>query len=262
MTRFAATLLLLCLTAACNDGSLAGPGGQHAAVIHDPAAIADPSRAVVIVYNHSTLQPRRREDCSAAHNAVPDSLRRLAMDRLYIYFLCSRALERLTPPTGDYVDQRVDEITLALSRLRAEGVTPRRTFLAGHSAGAWAALMTAVDHGDAFNGIVAFAPTFAGPRSETDAHPQWRLKARPRQIRQMQRAPRMDALVFAYRGDPFNRPQDLSFLTEAWPGSVTLIGYGCNNAKPHLTHLRDCRQNETRQRIRAFIEARLAATVR
>lgn len=119
--------------------------------------------------------------------------------------------------------------------------------------------MAAIEHGDRFNGAIAFAPSFAGPRDEIDVYPRWRREARPRQIAHMKTAGRLDALVFAYERDRFNRPEELRFLTETWPDSVQLIGYDCNGGG-HLTHLRDCREAATRHMIATFIEAELADT--
>lgn len=272
-TTAALSLLTLLLACACGDEGRAregaGPPTTDSApqaastlppevrIVDSPDAIDRPGSAVVVIYNHGTERPQRREDCDAFHNSVPPSLRRLRMARLHVYRLCSETLEDRARPTGNYIYQRVDEIAEAIARLNALGVAAERIFVAGHSAGGWSSLMAAIEHGDSFNGAIAFAPSFAGPRDETDVYPRWRREARPRQIAHMKTAERMEALVFAYGDDRFNRPQELRFLTETWPESVRLVGYDCNG-RGHLTHLRDCREAATRHMIATFIESELA----
>ncbi|ANK81205.1 MAG: hypothetical protein TEF_10665 [Rhizobiales bacterium NRL2] len=269
----ALSLLTLFLAAACGEEGGArdntGPPSinsvpqaastlpPEARIVDSPDAIDRPGSAIVVIYNHGTERPQRREDCDAFHNSVPPSLRGLRMQRLHVYRLCSETLEDRDRPTGNYIYQRVDEIAEAIAQLNALGVTAERIFVAGHSAGGWSSLMAAIEHGDSFNGAIAFAPSFAGPRDEINVYPRWRQEARPRQIAHMKTAERMDALVFAYEGDQFNRPQELRFLTETWPDSVQLVGYDCNGPG-HLTHLRDCQEAATRHMIATFIESELA----
>src|SRR5690606_41086873 len=62
--------------------------------------------------------------------------------------------------------------------------------LAGHSAGGWSALMATLEYGDQFNGVIAFAPAFAGRRSEVLRYPRWRRKIRPQQIEHLLQAKR------------------------------------------------------------------------
>ena len=248
MRRALACLIVLTFAAACSDG---------ARVVRDVGDIETPSEAIVVVYSHGTKRPQVREDCDADYNRVPDSLTGLQLPGLSILFLCSKATEDRTRPIGNYVYQRVGEIADTLDRLAARGVGPERIFLAGHSAGGWSSLMASVDHGDRFNGVIAFAPTFAGPRREIAKHPNWRRTAFPRQVARMTSAPRIDALVFAYENDPFNRAQELRFLAGQWPETVRLVSYGCGG-HAHLTHLNDCREDETRRLIRTFIRSEMA----
>ena len=106
-----------------------------------------------------------------------------------------------------------------------EELQPKNLFLAGHSNGAWTALMMMKDVNTRFNGVIAFAPAFAGKRSEISFAPWWRNTTRPRQIKEMLTAPRMDALVFAYENDAFNRPQELQFL----PNQLSITVYEWKN---------------------------------
>lgn len=228
-----------------------------------PIAIADPKNKVVVIYSHGTRRPQHVEDCSKSANRVPRSL----MDGLgarrdggaLVYYLCSAATEQTTRTTaGEYIYKRMAEVERTLDQLAAAGIDPKRIFLAGHSAGGWTSLMMGRQAGKKFNAVVAFAPAFAGPRNETEKYPWWRKVARPKQIAEMTKPPRLEALVFAYEEDPFNRPEDLAFLTKRYPQSVRLVGYACPLVKrKHLTHVEDCREDRTAATIRDYVKRRL-----
>lgn len=228
-----------------------------------PIAIADPKGKVVVVYSHGTRRPQHVEDCSKSSNRVPRSLMEgLGARRdggALIYYLCSGASERTTRTTaGEYIYKRMAEVERTLDQLAAAGVDPKRIFLAGHSAGGWTSLMMGRTAAKKFNAVIAFAPAFAGPRNETEQYPWWRKVARPKQIEEMLKPPRLEALVFAYEEDPFNRPEDLAFLTKRYPQSVKLVGYACPLVKrKHLTHVEDCREDRTAATILDYVKRRL-----
>jgi hypothetical protein len=91
--------------------------------------------------------------------------------------------------------------------------------------------------------------------------PWWRKTVRPKQIKDMLGAKEMDALVFAYENDAYNRPQDLSFLREHYPSQnnhgVDLIAYDCNNVNAHQTFRKDCRLAKTKRQIQQFINTQI-----
>ena len=71
----------------------------------------------------------------------------------------------------------------------------------------------------------------------------------------------IEALIFAYENDPFNRPQELQFLIETFPNTVQLIGYKCDvslGKTGHTTHIDDCQHSKTSELIRNYIEKRKA----
>lgn len=221
-----------------------------------PIRLRDADAATVVVYSHGTVRPQVRESCGRWFNAVPDSL--LALEKssaARIYFLCSGATDGGV--RGSYISARAREIDTTLDELIAVGVSPRNIFLAGHSAGGWTSLMMVTNAGHKFNAVIAFAPTCCGPRSERLIYPAWRREVRPSQVRKILDVERIEALVFGYDDDRFNRPEELRFLTEAFPGSVKLIGYDCGEG--HNTHLKDCRSTETTRLIRDYIRDRQAA---
>jgi pimeloyl-ACP methyl ester carboxylesterase len=239
-TRQPAVLVLL----ACVPLALAGRW---------PAA-ADASRQAVIIYSHGTTRPQALEDCNASYNRVPPSLTQLEKaGAARIVFLCSKATDGNGP--GSYIYKRAREIRGEVDRLRAAGVPARRIFLAGHSAGAWSSLMFMREHAERINAAILFAPACCGPRSEIALYPWWRRTIQPRQVAEITSGKRISALVFAYPDDRFDRPEDIEFLSKAFPKSVTVIPVACGAG--HRTHLNDCRFGQTTEAIGNYLAERL-----
>jgi pimeloyl-ACP methyl ester carboxylesterase len=143
-----------------------------------------------------------------------------------------------------------------VERYRARGVPAQRIFLAGHSAGGWSSLMAARKSHAGFNAIVAFAPAFAGPRHEAAKFPWWRGQLLPEQIAYLKEAPRIEALIFAYSDDEFDRPEELAPLA-AIKGLRILAFDACQ--KGHLTTYSECFRTGARVEIEHYIKTRLAA---
>jgi pimeloyl-ACP methyl ester carboxylesterase len=215
--------------------------------------ISDPKNTTVIVYTHGQRRPQQRGDCSSWVNQVPPSLKAIQSDQILIYYHCSTTVDRPLLPymAGNWIYRRADELAVVIDELQKAGVSAEDIFLAGHSAGGWISLMAAREFGEKFNSVIAYAPAMAGRRSEKERYPIWRQEIRPRQIEDMLQADHIRALLFAYEDDPFERPQDLVFLTDAYPESLELIGYRCGSG--HVTHIRDCQQEQTTQAILRFI---------
>lgn len=62
---------------------------------------------------------------------------------------------------------------------------------------------------------------------------------------------RIEALVFAYEDDGFNRPQDLKFLTDAYPKSLQMIGYHCGEG--HFAYQKDASSRKTKPALRIIL---------
>lgn len=261
--RVLALLIVLLFTGCSQENNLSGfLQGSHGAspVRQDYSGarpeiyVSRPEHVSVIIYTHGNRRPQRREDCSVWHNGVPPSLRNLHGEHILVYYHCSTSIDRPLLPfmAGNWIFRRAEELEAIVAELRSAGIPSERIYLSGHSAGGWSALMAAREFADQFNGIIAFAPAFAGRRSEEKRYPRWRQKIRPRQINYVLEAEEIRALVFAYEDDPFERPKDLSFLAEAYPATVRIAGYRCGTG--HVTHLRDCQKKQTSEEIADFIE--------
>ena len=225
--------------------------------------LESPELSTVIIYSHGTTMAYRKENCRKWWNAVPKSL--IALEKnsnTYVYYLCSVATEPDgQPPEGAYIFKRVKEIDSVLDSFLDLGVLPQNIFLSGYSAGGWASLMLMSQISEKFNAVVAFAPAFAGKRSEIHQYPVWRKEIRPRQVKKMISNNQIEALIFAYKNDAYNRPQELQFLIEAFPNTVQLIGYKCDvslGKTGHTTHIDDCQRSKTSELIRNYIEKRKA----
>lgn len=246
-------LLLLNLLVGCASNSSS---------VNDKSLIQLKARAadtIVVVYNHGTRNPRKKERCQSSYNRVPDSLAELANDRLIIYYLCSNATEGPAPnQAGNQVYARVREIEQTMDKLIAQGIAAEHIFLAGHSKGAWSSLMLMNQVNKKFNAAILFAPALAN-RKSMEKYPWWRGEVRTRQIRQMLRAQKIKALIFAYYDDEYNRPQDLKFLVDHDPDSVVIIRYRCDYQYTHNTHLHDCRHQQTKKTISQYIQQQIRA---
>jgi len=225
--------------------------------------LESPELSTVIIYSHGTTMAYRKENCRKWWNAVPKSL--IALEKnsnTYVYYLCSVATEpRGQPPQGAYIFKRVKEIDSVLDSFLDLGVLPQNIFLSGYSAGGWASLMLMSQISGKFNAVVAFAPAFAGKRSEINQYPVWRKEIRPRQVKKMISNNEIEALIIAYKNDPYNRPQELQFLIETFPNTVQLIGYKCDvslGKTGHTTHIDDCQRSKTSELIRNYVEKRKA----
>jgi pimeloyl-ACP methyl ester carboxylesterase len=181
-----------------------------------------------------------------------------------VQYLCSTATD--DDVGGSYTYKRADEILAAVAAQRARGVPARRIFLLGHSAGGWSSLMAARKDPSGFNAVIAFAPAFAGVRnwSGSGAHceserglcPQWRSELMPRQMKYIREAKRIDALIFAYSDDQFDRPAELAPL-ESIPGVRIIAFDACQDG--HATTYSDCFREGARVEIEDYIKTRLKA---
>lgn len=217
--------------------------------------IASPETATVVLYSHGTRRPQQYDNCEAPGYTLPPVLWRLDGGNINVIRHCSAAIEpRVRETAGKQVFLRAEELLRLAKGFTARGVAPERIFLTGNSNGGWSSLMAYAQNPQAFGGVVAFAPAFAGPRSEERLYPWWRQIARPKQVEILKGASELNALVFTYENDRFNRPQDLAFLTQAHPGSIRLIAYDCGLNRPHGTYQNDCREDQTLALIRDYIQ--------
>ena len=214
--------------------------------------LAQDRAKVVLIFNHGTVRPQRQHECNTRD--VPGLVRDMAdANGWTVHYLCSLATDGGL--TGSYTYKRADEILAAVAQYRQQGVPARQIFLLGHSAGGWSSLMAARKDPSGFNAVIAFAPAFAGPRHEEQQYPVWRRQMQPQQIGYLAAAPRIDALIFAYDDDEFDRPLELDPLRRV-PGIQIVAFNDCHQG--HRTVYTDCFRQRAREQVESFIKSRLA----
>lgn len=234
-------------TAPAEPGFVASPARPRPG--SDPVRrLEEPKRAVVLIVNHGTRRPQNRHVCDRARD-IPPVIRELsAAQGWHIHYLCSNAIDGGV--RASYTFKRAREIMAVVAAYRAQGVPARRILSVGHSAGGWSSLIAARQDGEKFGGVIAFAPAFAGPRYEERLYPAWRQIEFPKQRAFISGAARLNALVFAYPNDAFNRPQELRFLTRI-PGARLVPVTVCQGG--HGTTYTACLTEAARDSVRAFV---------
>ena len=217
--------------------------------------LPNPAEATIIIFSHGTENSWKPEKCRTWYVRPP----KIAMflqgkPNTYVYFLCSDVTD-----TGHsdarYIFARSKEILQTVDQFLAIGVQPKNIFLMGQSAGGWSSLMAMQQVGEKFNAAIIFAPACCNKReAKEEKKRKYRKLNRRHQEREMLKAERIEALIFAYEDDEFNRPQDLTFLTEAYPTSVEMIGYHCGEG--HFTYQKDCQFAANKARITEYISDR------
>ena len=271
MTRILAVAALAALAlavAGCGGGSAfvpAPPPGTPDGSIEIPA----PMTSVVLIFNHGSTQEFEADGCRPQGWTTPAvvaglSDREVAGRRIVVYGYCTpakvgayRHQDRAGEPK---VIKRTKDIEGLVRDFQAVGVPARHLFVIGHSAGGWASLLVLRRANVAVNAAIAFAPAFAGRRAGRAPGWQW---LHDQQVGYLDGASRLDALVFAFDGDAFNRPRDLAFLAGITgvtfvPLSSTVIdGVPCTGRSAHRTSFATCFAETQTQRILRFIRNRL-----
>lgn len=257
-TVFITLLLASCVTSNYsgflpNQNGLEPFGGGEYSDQKRELRITSPEKRVIFVWNHGTKRPHQLSNCQREYNKIPLLIKETAQKfDAEIYFLCSVALDNGNK--GSYTYKRANEIESLLDQFIEAGVKPDNIFLLGHSAGGWASLLSNRFLGQKFAGTIAFAPAFAGPRHEENKYPIWRQTLRPQQVKYLEELPMIDALVFAYSDDKFNRPVELAFLKKF--NSVRLIEVNdCHDG--HQTTFGYCLKEKARPLLEQYINEKL-----
>lgn len=228
----------------------------------------DPSDAILLVYSAGSGPEFVPDECSPDKD-VPDLVRsmeerRIAGRPVRVYVFCGPSR------IGKYVHElrsgepkvvkRARDIEDLVDSFTAAGLPSRNVFLVGHSAGAWASLLVARRGKVDVNGVIAFAPTFAGP---VETRPKGWKDIHRKQSEFLRTAARLDALVFAFERDAYSEISDLGSALSA-PG-VTFVPVtrtvgnndDCGKAAFHRGAFTDCFESFAGSRIKSFIEQRL-----
>ena len=201
--------------------------------------ISDKKNSVVIVYNHGSIQDHKQDPCKAKpkfgylwdaavvpailklHNKTINGL------KVKIYRVCSgvkgmsvknqKKYRKELNSKGkiDLVDEhkiikRPKIILNEVENLKKLGFD--KIILSGYSAGGWSSLVLQSRHPEKIIGTIAFNPAFAGPKKEWQKkYPEWGA-FRDDSINKLNKADKINAIVFAHKDDIFEDPKTLSFF--------------------------------------------------
>jgi pimeloyl-ACP methyl ester carboxylesterase len=203
----------------------------------------------VVIYSQGTTDPQNPGNCTL-FNGPPSSLVNAARRKGYaVERLCDTWLgdqER----RGSYVYHRADQFIAKIGECVRQGIPAKNIVLAGHSAGAWAALLALSGSRTEARAAVLFAPACCGT-PHGPKHEKWK-KVRKRQIADIGSWRKRRILVFAYDDDPYGNAQSLGFLPKAFPESMALQAYNCGFLG-HYTYRFDCRWRATEAAIEAVL---------
>jgi predicted esterase len=239
-------------------------------------ALKDPANTIVLIHNHGSIADRQADACdmsklNVASSGIPHLFhelhgRTIAGKTISVEGFCSTQ-------RGDYdADTKTGELKVvkraraiaARAKAYAElGVPAKQIFLAGQSAGAWASLMVKAQTPEAVNSVIAFSAAFAGRWKARNA--TWQA-IRDDRVRELQKAGRLDALVYSIQNDEYELPEHHAFL-DGIPGIERIVlsdqkveNVACDSkTSSHALLFNTCVYSTQVKRIEAYIEKRLAA---
>ncbi len=201
--------------------------------------ISDKKNSVVIVYNHGSIQDHKQDPCKAKPKfgylwdaAVVPAILKLHNKTINglevkIYRVCSgvkgmsvknqKKYRKELNSKGkiDLVDEhkiikRPKIILNEVENLKKLGFD--KIILSGYSAGGWSSLVLQSRYPEKIIGTIAFNPAFAGPKKEWQKkYPEWGA-FRDDSINKLNKADKINAIVFAHKDDIFEDPKTLSFF--------------------------------------------------
>ncbi len=165
-------------------------------------------------------------------------------------------------------EARSKDIIKKIEMYVKSGIPEKHIFISGHSVGGWTALLVGQKLKYDIGGIIAFAPAFAGKyKTRTDF---WKKIYKDR-INKLKQSEYINGIVFAFKGDPFNKQEDLSFLKyvkgiKFVPLSDEYmeekVGYECSefnkrNIGKHKSVYKECFRESQNKAIINFIKSSL-----
>lgn len=185
-----------------------------------------PERTNIVIWNHHTEAMIEAPSCMGTRYFPPPPIIRLErIGRTRVYYLCTKATQAEGAP--HYALQRRDEIVALVRRFRELGVPAGRIFLAGQSGGSCSSLFALGAAPEEMNAGILFAPACFGPGEGQLRGAGTGAGERGAFWADMIAAESITALLVAFKADAWNEPRHLSFLTERYPGGVTLFSPGC-----------------------------------
>ncbi len=162
---------------------------------------------------------------------------------------------------------RVKDIIEKINIYVKSGVPKKQIFISGHSVGGWTALLVGQKLQNEIGGIIAFAPAFAG---KYKTRTQFWKHIYNIEINNLKQSKYINGLVFAFKGDAFNKQKDLEFVKEiSGINFIPLsdeymseqVGYDCNEQfgdeklwDKHKSAYKECFRESQKIKIINFIK--------
>lgn len=241
---------------------------------NDLPPLDQPAKTVILLFNHGSTQEFVNDPCEMQkYNAtygvpavVHDLYGQTVGDlKIVVDGYCTptrRGYYDMNTQSGDAkVYLRSRDIETRVRSFISAGVPVKQIFLVGHSAGGWASLMLKARNPEIANSVIAFAPAFAGQRGSRK--PGWQA-LQEKYVAELQTAPRLDALVFAFENDAFETPETLKFLNSIPGVSVVALSdnkidqVACDSTtSSHALVRNPCFRHTQFSRLKNYIEQRL-----
>jgi hypothetical protein len=238
-------------------------------------SIANPKSKAVILYLHGSVVEKVDDRCDPTStvlgDTVPDVVQQLNGSKVLglevmVFAPCHGRATKLGEPLK--IDQRVQAIDETLKELKRAGIDASQIFLVGQSAGGWAALLHQKRHPNSVNAVIAFAPAFAGKKQ---MRPEVWQQRHESQAAEILSANLISSLVFAFKNDDYNSPEDLNFLSKIkgttllkLPGDA-IAGVDCDIplfGSSHRNVFRKCFDQTQSSVLKNFLQERLLAEMR
>ena len=201
--------------------------------------ISDKKNSVVIIYNHGSIQDHKQDPCKAKPKfgyiwdaAVVPAILKLHNKKINglkvkIYRVCSgvkgmsvknqkkyrkelKSKGKINLVDEHKIIKRPKIILNEVENLKKLGFD--KIILSGYSAGGWSSLVLQSRYPEKIIGTIAFNPAFAGPKKEWQKkYPEWGA-FRDDSINKLNKADKINAIVFAHKDDIFEDPKTLSFF--------------------------------------------------
>ncbi len=257
MGRWAAWGLLALLVAGCETV----PAG--------PITLADPAATIVVVFTHGSGPATTPDRCSLNQSSWPGTPKAISaldgMSRggrtvaLHRFCTPSKTGTPLSVLRGENLEKskvmrRANDMVELATAYRAAGVPAENIVLSGHSVGGFAALLAQMANPGAVGRVVALAPAFANKRHVRNAGERIANDILKPEIA----AAPLNALVFAFEDDDYERPEDLSDWL-ANPGlrivplGREIDGERCRGSNAHRRSYEACFTNTQSERIAAYV---------
>lgn len=218
--------------------------------------VDDPEGTNIVIWNHHTEAMGPAPSCLGRAYFPPPAIMALEqLGRTRVYYLCTRSTQERGKPY--FALQRRDEILDLVHAFRDLGVPGERIFLAGQSGGSCASLFALGAAPRDINAGILFAPACHGV-GEGAKRQLGRLDKFAQQIEaDMLKPDHVRALLVGFRNDDWNRPEDLQFLADRWPGDTRIFSPGCG--ANHSGAFYGCGVDAVGEAVKAYFIERLKA---